>query len=243
MYGKAVRKAIENAWCVGSFSPEEATIRDMRLVTGESGSIKIGNIAKLYLLVDETDGIISDAKFQVFGEPLLIAAMEAVAELLLHKTYVQGGRLTADLLDRHLRDIRDVPSFPKEGVSFLNLALEAMDEALTLCRDIPFTEQYQTTPLEDIGESTPYPGWRALSVEEKIAVVEEVIASDIRPYIELDAGGVDILNLNGLELIIRYRGACTSCHSSTGSTLSAIQEILRKKVDPEIVVVPDLIGS
>ena len=42
------------------------------------------------------------------------------------------------------------------------------------------------------------------------------------------------------ELIISYQGACTSCHASTGSTLSAIQKILRARVHPSLFVTPKL---
>ena len=76
--------------------------------------------------------------------------------------------------------------------------------------------------------------------EQKIGVIEEVISTEIRPYIEFDAGGVQIVDLvHDRELIIAYEGACSSCHSATGATLNAIQEILRAKVDKTLLVVPD----
>jgi len=95
----------------------------------------------------------------------------------------------------------------------------------------------------DIGEIREggYPGWVDLTIKQKIALIEEVVASDIRPYIELDAGNVQILNLlNDREVIIAYQGSCTSCFSATGTTLSYIQQILRAKLHPELIVIPDL---
>jgi NifU-like protein len=72
-------------------------------------------------------------------------------------------------------------------------------------------------------------------------LLEEIIARDIRPYIELDAGGIQVIDLTTEnEVLIAYQGSCTSCFSATGTTLSYIQQVLRAKVHPSLVVVPDL---
>ena len=69
---------------------------------------------------------------------------------------------------------------------------------------------------------------------------EKTIDEEIQPYIAMDGGGIEILEFNeDHRLIIRYEGSCTSCYSAIGGTLSAIQNILRTKLDPKIEVVPD----
>ncbi|MBI3236909.1 MAG: NifU family protein, partial [Chlamydiales bacterium] len=131
---------------------------------------------------------------------------------------------------------------PEEGIFYLDLAIGAMKSALQKCLDIPFAELGVATPLDRSfsAEGVKYPDWRMWSQKEKLAAIEEVIQEDIRPYIELDAGGIEIIDLTeDLQLMIAYKGACTSCLSSTGSTLDAIQGILRAKIDPQIRVVPD----
>ncbi len=86
-----------------------------------------------------------------------------------------------------------------------------------------------------------YPGWEELPLKKKIAVIEEVLNQDVRPYIALDAGGVEVLNLlNDKEVVIAYQGACTSCYSSVGTTLSYIQQVLRNKVHPSLSVTPNV---
>ena len=75
-------------------------------------------------------------------------------------------------------------------------------------------------------------------MKEKFSIIEQVVQTEIRPYIELGPGGIQIIDLsNSHQLTIAYEGSCTSCHSATGSTLSAIQNILQAKVYHEI---PDL---
>ena len=217
----------------------------MRLATGDAGAIEEGNAIRLFLLVDEEDGVIADAKFQVYGQSALIAAGDVICELLIRKNYDQARRLSSDLIDKQLRDRKDQPAFPEETFAHLNLSISAIDDAADKCMDIPLSDAYVAPPMSgnDINpsEAREFPGWDTLNEKQQISVIEEVIASDIRPYIELDAGGIEILHfLKGRELIIAYKGSCTSCHSATGATLSAIQQILRMKVHPEIVVVPDM---
>jgi NifU-like protein len=108
--------------------------------------------------------------------------------------------------------------------------------------DIPLPEAYVSPMPAEIGESLEggYPGWSELSQVKKLAVIEQVISQEVRPYIELDGGGVELVDLiEGREVIIAYQGNCTSCFSSTGATLSYIQQVLRAKISQDLVVVPD----
>lgn len=243
-YSRKLMAKIENPRCAGYFTKDEAEARNVRLAEGQEGIVKDGNAIILYWLVDKDDGIIVDAKFQVHGQSALIGGAEAACELLVGKNYEQARRITADLIDKHLRDRSDTPSFPKETYPHLNLILEAIDAAADQCTDIPFADTYVSAPVPaDIGEVVAggYPGWMELTLKKKIAVIEQVLDQDVRPYIALDAGGVSVLNLlNDKELIIAYQGSCTSCYSSIGTTLSYIQQVLRAKVHPDLVVVPDI---
>lgn len=239
-YSKKLAQKIENPRHGGFFTEEEAKQRSMRLAVGKQGNISDGNSVSLYLFIDESDGVIADAKFQVFGQSALIGAAEAACEILIRKNYDQARKLTADLIDRQVRDKTDVPAFPEETFAHLNLVLDAIEDAAEQCIGIPLAEVYTATPIESHGDGEGHPGWDLLSREQKITVIEEVISTEIRPYIELDAGGIQIVDLvDDRDLIIAYEGACTSCPSSTGSTLNAIQGILKSRVDSKLVVIPD----
>ena len=88
-----------------------------------------------------------------------------------------------------------------------------------------------------------------IPVEEVIAEVEDskqtellkqinsVIDQRVRPALANDGGGLEILGLDGLTLTIRYQGACGSCPSSIRGTLSAIENLLRREINPSLCVV------
>ncbi len=233
-YSQKLASRIENPKFAGFFIAQER--RGMRLVAGREKDIA------LYFLIDESDGVIADAKFQTRGVSALIGAAEAACELLIRKNHDQARRVTAELIDKQMRGSGDKEAFPPESAFALNRVLSAIDQAVEQCSDIPFAETYVAPPMElDLESTGGYPGWSELSKEKQIVVVEQVIASEIRPYIELDAGGVQIIDLvDGKELTIAYEGSCTSCHSATGATLSAIEQILQAKVCAEMKVIPDL---
>lgn len=236
-FSKKLREKLDHLRYVGFFTLQAAEERGMRYVNGKDKNIT------LYWLVDESDGVIADAKFQVYGPVGLIAAAEVASELVLRKNYDQASRLTADLIDQHVRDKKEVPAFPKECDPYLNQVLSAIDQAVQKCYDIPFAVTYDTTPIENDFSEVPggLPGWQEFPHGQKVKIIEEVIDKEIRPYIELDAGGVNLIELKESgEVLISYEGSCTSCHSATGSTLSAIQNILKARVHPSLFVTPQI---
>ena len=190
-YSKKLNTKIDRPRCGGFFTKDQSEERCMRLAIGKEGSIEDGNLICLYWLVDPDDGIIVDARFQTYGQSALIGAAEIACELSIGKNYDQARRISAELIDKQVRDRPDEPAFPKETSPHLNLVLGAMDSAADGCMDIPLAANYvaPAAPL-DIGEVLEggYPGWEGLSQVQKIALIEEIIARDIRPYIELDAG-------------------------------------------------------
>jgi NifU-like protein len=244
LYSKKLATKIERLRNAGFFSQTGAQERNMRLVLGKEGSVEEGNAIFFFWLVDKDDGSIVDAKFQAYGQSALLGAADIACDLVIGKNYDQAKRISADLIDKQVRDRSDEPAFPKETAAHLNLVLGAIDNACDQCSDLPPPAKYAAPPAPlDIGEVLEggYPGWQELTLDQKISVIEEVMNQDIRPYIALDGGGVELINLvHEKEVVIAYHGSCTSCFSSVGATLSYIQQVIRAKVHPDLVVVPKL---
>lgn len=229
-FSRKLVSKIEHPQFRGTFNLEDAHSRSLRLVIGREE-----RIIALYGLVDETDGVIADIKYQAFGPAALIGALEAACELLIHKNYDQAQRISAELLENHLG------GFPERQGSLLNQVLTAIADLAGQCSDIALPGTYVAPPMSwDMGTAEEYPGWKELSKEQKMSVIEETIAREIRPYIELDEGGVQVIDIAGERVTIAYQGSCTTCYSATGATLSAIQQILRSKISPTLEVIPDL---
>lgn len=68
--------------------------------------------------------------------------------------------------------------------------------------------------------------------------VEDLLDTYVRPALAGDGGGVELMAIDGNIIYIRYQGACGSCPTSTQNTLGAIQNLMRTKINPEIVLEP-----
>lgn len=239
-YSKKLKEKITLGRSAGFFSLEDAKERNMRLATGKEGGVEEEALVCFYLLVDETDGVIADAKFQAYGHTALIGAADTLCQLAIGKTYTQAARFSFDLLEQELKDRQKAEPFPNETVPYVHLALSALSAACDECMDIPVSDEFVSPlpPTDFTGEG--YPGFEGLSFKEKLAIIEKVLDEDIRPYIAMDAGGIEVIGFENNVVKISYQGSCTSCYSATGATLSAIQQLLQAKVSQELTVEPDL---
>jgi NFU1 iron-sulfur cluster scaffold homolog, mitochondrial len=82
--------------------------------------------------------------------------------------------------------------------------------------------------------------WEKPEVDENDPMIQQVrkaLTVSILPALAADGGGLDVVGRHEKQIMIRYQGACSSCPSGLTGTLMAIEGILRKEVDPEIVVI------
>jgi Fe-S cluster biogenesis protein NfuA len=74
--------------------------------------------------------------------------------------------------------------------------------------------------------------------DELLRQIRNVIEESVIPALANDGGSLEIVNLEGYNLHIKYLGACGNCPSSIRGTLTAIQNLLQKEVNPLITVLP-----
>ncbi len=77
----------------------------------------------------------------------------------------------------------------------------------------------------------------AASDDPKLGEIEAILDERIRPYLAGDGGWLEVIELAGNTLKIRYEGACGSCPSSLTGTLMAIENMIKEEIDPEIEVI------
>jgi len=81
-----------------------------------------------------------------------------------------------------------------------------------------------------------------MTLVQKLKEVEKVIDENIRQMLVMDGGNVEILDIkeNGahIDIYIKYLGACSGCASANTGTLFAIEDILKRKLDENIRVLP-----
>jgi Fe-S cluster biogenesis protein NfuA len=74
---------------------------------------------------------------------------------------------------------------------------------------------------------------------ELLKKINDILDQRVRPALAGDGGGLEVRGLEGLTLKIRYQGACGSCPSAIRGTLVAIENLLKREVNPAIEVISD----
>jgi len=99
---------------------------------------------------------------------------------------------------------------------------------------VSFLKDFDTTHIPAEKEPTGLDE----NASELLKKINDVLNTKVRPALANDGGGLEVLGLNGITLSVRYQGACGSCPSSITGTLRAIENLLRKEVNPVIEVIP-----
>lgn len=93
------------------------------------------------------------------------------------------------------------------------------------------------SPLASVPEGGEHdPLFFEKSYEEKVTKINEVFDEAIRPGLANDGGGLLLVELVEKTARVEYQGACGSCPSSTSGTLFYIENVLRARVHPELIV-------
>jgi NifU-like protein len=227
----------------GAFFTEDASTKDLALATAKFKDIKV------YWLIDPQTDLVYDAKFFSYGGPASVALGEMLCTLAKGMKVESATAFTIPQIEALLRDEAAVPATAapaEEAFASLPPLLNAVKEAYAPAKalslaTIAMKANSDGTPRKSAFEALTEAdkSWLAKPKDEQIAAIETIIDKDIRPGLNMDGGDMHIRDLeNGERLLIKWQGACGGCASSTGATLSYIEDSLRRQVFSGMQVVP-----
>jgi len=226
----------------GAYYQEDANDKGMALVQAKHKD------TKLYWLVDTEEDRIFSSRFFAYGGKVSLGIGEALCVMTEGLTISEACSLLGEDVDRSLRDDPEVSSVPEsKSAVFENVEklLKAAEGEYPAAKAAAFANRMAK---EKEGENLPTAAelsinemaWLGMSKEEKISQVNLVLDEKVRAALNSDGGNVSILDiLDDKKIIIQYQGACGSCGSSIGATLSFIENTLRNNIHKDLVVVPD----
>ena len=77
----------------------------------------------------------------------------------------------------------------------------------------------------------PWPG-----PVRKIFLLNDIITREIRPLLERDGGGIELVDLDGDTAIVRLKGHCGHCVCASATLKNLVEKKLRELVSPKITV-------
>ena len=159
------------------------------------------------------------------------------------KTLEEGGFLEVDAFAHNIfaLDIVDMvylrENFVSVTLSSADLWVIFKDKIKNIIEaDIGKYEEGDNEVSASILKDFDMETYHQLSDDEKVIIVEAVLDESVRPALANDGGGLEVIEVDGQIVRIRYQGACGGCPSSTGGTLRVIENHLRSQLDPNIKV-------
>ena len=207
---------------------------------------KLGCRFKIALNYDKDAEMFTEMSYQVKGPSFMIALLEGLAELIIDVKVQKVARLRVDDILEQVSayelamdyDDQDITDFIRYLSRFGNELIDAYFQLFEELVGVMYTTPEALANYSAEG-SRLIEDFFQLEKKAQINLIDEVMEQDIRPYVALDDGNVKVKDLtkNGV-ILIQYEGNCTSCHAAGSTTLSAITEILRSKIHPDLQVLP-----
>ncbi|GAB6097900.1 Fe-S cluster assembly protein NifU [Desulfatiferula olefinivorans] len=82
--------------------------------------------------------------------------------------------------------------------------------------------------------SFPLPG--RMTTMQKIKLIEKVIEEDVRPALQKDHGDMELIDVDGNRVIVKFQGACAGCSKSQITLKNHVEAKLRERVSMELSV-------
>ena len=224
----------------GAYYQEDAGEKGMALLEAKFKD------TKLYWLVDLKEDRIFSARFFAYGGKVSLVIGETLCTMVEGLTVDEACSLLKTDVEAKLRDDPEVPAVPESKMK----AFDTVEELLKIAKEqypsakgvaiasasIDKADFQSTAELNLVAQA-----WLGLTKEEQKAQIDIVLDEYIRPALMNDGGNVQVLDVtDGEKILVQYQGACGSCGSSLGATLSFMESTLRKHIYNDINVVPQM---
>ncbi len=154
------------------------------------------------------------------GEPPVPHAHEE-GKLVCKCFGVTDAQIIRAIRENGLKTVEEITNYTKAG--------GACGECLDEIGEILAAELKQK-PLVEL---KPKP--RMTNVQ-RMQMVLKTIEEEIRPVLAADGGDIELVDVDGLRVVVSLRGRCSQCRASDVTIRDLVQRLLREHVEPDIVV-------
>lgn len=90
--------------------------------------------------------------------------------------------------------------------------------------------------LKDYWAEAEHKKFASMTVVEKIKMIEKVLAEDINPKLKADGGWMELVDIQGQKVKLRFLGMCHGCPSSGATLKNVVEKELKERIDPAIEI-------
>ena len=154
------------------------------------------------------------------GEPPVPHAHEE-GKLVCKCFGVTDAQIIRAIRENGLKTVEEVTNYTKAG--------GACGECLDEIGEILAAELKQK-PLVELK-----PKQRMTNIQ-RMQLVLKTIEEEIRPLLVADGGDIELVDVDGLRVVVSLRGRCAQCRSSEVTIRDLVQRLLREHVESDLVV-------
>lgn len=90
--------------------------------------------------------------------------------------------------------------------------------------------------LKDYWAEAEHKSFIKMTVVEKIKMIEKVLSEDVNPKLKADGGWIELVDVEGQKVKLRFLGMCHGCPSSGATLKNVVEKELKERIDPEIII-------
>lgn len=90
--------------------------------------------------------------------------------------------------------------------------------------------------IKDYWAEAEHKSFEKMTVVEKIKMLEKVLSEEINPRLKTDGGWIELVDVRGKTVVLRFLGMCVGCPSSSATLKNVVEKEFREKIDPTLEV-------
>ncbi|MEG6551544.1 Fe-S cluster assembly protein NifU [Desulfocurvibacter africanus] len=149
-------------------------------------------------------------------------------ELICHCFGVTDEQIRRAIRENDLKTAEEVTQFTKAGGGCGECILD-IERLLMEVRG-------EQAPAEGVAPVVEEKKPKRLTNIQRMQLVSKVIDEEIRPSLKKDGGDIELIDIDGLNVVVSLRGACVGCPSAQLTLKQLVERRLRETVEPDIVI-------
>jgi NifU-like protein len=93
--------------------------------------------------------------------------------------------------------------------------------------------------LKDYWAEAEHKSFARMTVVEKIKMIEKVLAEEVNPKLKVDGGWIELVDVAGSKVTLRFLGMCAGCPSSSATLKNVVEKELKERIDPALEIVTE----
>ncbi|MDA8132018.1 MAG: Fe-S cluster assembly protein NifU [Elusimicrobia bacterium] len=93
--------------------------------------------------------------------------------------------------------------------------------------------------IKDYWAEAEHKSFARMTVVEKIKMIEKVLAEEVNPKLKADGGWIELVDIEGSKVKLRFLGMCHGCPSSSATLTNIVEKELKERIDPALEIVAE----